>query len=163
KWPTLKSGPIAEAPGETWRRVDAALRHGLRGLPGGNSLAELLARSLRIRNRTNVPRLTVSRIVTLADAHYRRTGRWPMTHSGKVVETEGETWHALDAALRQGKRGLPGGSSLAQLLQEQRGVPNKSALPRLTLTSILQWADLHHTSTGRWPMPRPHVRHGKQS
>ena len=42
-------GPIPEAPWEGWRRnVDAALRKGVRGLPGGSSLAQLL----RQRRRT---------------------------------------------------------------------------------------------------------------
>ena len=38
-----RSGPISEAPGETWGAVDAALQKGSRGLPGGSSLALLLA------------------------------------------------------------------------------------------------------------------------
>ena len=39
-----ESGPIAEAPGETWKSVDLALRYGYRGLPGGASLARLQSR-----------------------------------------------------------------------------------------------------------------------
>jgi hypothetical protein len=38
------SGEIPEAPGEDWRAVNFALYRGFRGLPGGNSLAKLLAR-----------------------------------------------------------------------------------------------------------------------
>jgi hypothetical protein len=30
-------------PDEKWRNIDNALRYGLRGLPGGSSLAKLLA------------------------------------------------------------------------------------------------------------------------
>ncbi len=37
----------------------------------------------------------------------------------------GETWAALD----QGAHGLPGGSSLARLLEEHRGVRNKALWP----------------------------------
>jgi hypothetical protein len=44
KWPKLHSGPIIDAPGETWMAVNAALHGGCRELPGGNSLALLLAR-----------------------------------------------------------------------------------------------------------------------
>jgi len=42
QWPRVKSGRI---PGTTerWSRVDEALRKGFRGLPGGSSLARLLA------------------------------------------------------------------------------------------------------------------------
>jgi hypothetical protein len=41
-WPKRKSGPVVDALGETWARVDAALLVGLRGLPGGSSLHRLL-------------------------------------------------------------------------------------------------------------------------
>jgi hypothetical protein len=37
------SGPVAGAPGETWRAIDEALRRGHRGLPGDSSLSWLLA------------------------------------------------------------------------------------------------------------------------
>jgi hypothetical protein len=39
--------PVAEAPGETWSKVDVALCLGLRGLPGGDTLLKLLRRSGR--------------------------------------------------------------------------------------------------------------------
>src|SRR5262249_13750372 len=42
-WPTRKSGPMLEAPGETWAKVGDALVQGVRGLPGGNSLLRLFA------------------------------------------------------------------------------------------------------------------------
>ena len=43
-WPHAHSGAVADAPGETWRGVDAALRGGHRGLRGGDSLFRLLGR-----------------------------------------------------------------------------------------------------------------------
>jgi hypothetical protein len=43
RWPTARSGPVPEAPGETWSGIDRGLRVGGRGLPGGYSLARLLA------------------------------------------------------------------------------------------------------------------------
>lgn len=42
EWPRRDSGPILEALGENWRKVDNALRLGLRGLSGGSSLARLI-------------------------------------------------------------------------------------------------------------------------
>src|ERR1044072_8473627 len=42
KWPTTHAGPIPEAAGETWLSVEAALCMGLRGLPGGSSIARFL-------------------------------------------------------------------------------------------------------------------------
>jgi hypothetical protein len=42
-WLRICSGAIPEAPGTTWRAVAAALASGLRGLPGGDTLPQLLA------------------------------------------------------------------------------------------------------------------------
>jgi hypothetical protein len=44
KWPSANSGLVAGAPGETWVALNAALYAGYRGLPGGDSLAQLLRR-----------------------------------------------------------------------------------------------------------------------
>ncbi len=44
RWPTVVTGEILDAPGETWRGIDTALRNGFRGLPEGDSLARLLRR-----------------------------------------------------------------------------------------------------------------------
>jgi hypothetical protein len=41
RWPRRSSGAVAAAPGETWNRIDWALRGGYRGLPCGLSLAKL--------------------------------------------------------------------------------------------------------------------------
>jgi hypothetical protein len=43
-WPTRSSGPIHGAPGETWGAIQTALQHGLRGLPGRDSLPKVLNR-----------------------------------------------------------------------------------------------------------------------
>ena len=43
-WPSARSGAVATFAGQTWAAANAALRHGLRGLPGGDSLAGLLRR-----------------------------------------------------------------------------------------------------------------------
>jgi hypothetical protein len=57
----------------------------------------------------------------------------------------------VNSALRQGCRGLRGGSSLAQLLAAKRQVPNRMQLARLTEGRILAWADAHRRRTGGWP------------
>ena len=41
-WPSSRSGPVAEAPLETWCAINKALRAGQRGLPGGLSLSAFL-------------------------------------------------------------------------------------------------------------------------
>jgi hypothetical protein len=151
EWPTQTSGPILDAPEETWRGVNLALFQGLRSLQGGSSLAQLLEEARGVRNPQNLPRLTVYGVLEWADAYYLRTGKWPTDRSGPVVEADGETWKAIDRALQAGVRGLPGGSSLARLLAEQRGKRNHMRLPPLTLEQILGWADEHHKRTGAWP------------
>jgi hypothetical protein len=47
RWPHRDSGPVLEAPGETWGRINGALWQGSRGLPGGDSLAKLRDRHRR--------------------------------------------------------------------------------------------------------------------
>ncbi len=44
RWPTKLAGPIPEAPGEDWSRVNSAFVMGMRGLPGGASLTQFLSR-----------------------------------------------------------------------------------------------------------------------
>jgi hypothetical protein len=121
KWPNDKSGRVADAPEETWADLDRCLRHGLRRLPGGDSLGRLTARRFGIRSRTNIPPLSVGQILAWADAHHARTGRWPRVKSGVIEGAPGETWENVDQALRTGCRGLRGGCSLPRLLTERRG------------------------------------------
>ncbi len=153
RWPNVKSGYIAGTIDETWQRMDMALRVGCRGLPrnAGLSLARLLEKHRRVRNLRCPPRLTVSQIIAWARAHHRRTGEWPIAESSHVRDATEETWNAIDAALRRGGRGLPGGSSLPQLLARKCGVRNLSSLPRLSYNKILKWCDAHQRRTGKWP------------
>jgi hypothetical protein len=76
----------------------------------------------RGRGRPRKPPLTVAQILSWADAHQRRTGRWPRTTSGPVPEAPGENWLGISAALRQARRGLTRFSTLARLLEQERGV-----------------------------------------
>jgi hypothetical protein len=150
-WPKAKSGPIPDAPGETWRAVDTALRQPARGLKRRMSLARFLAKKRGFRNRTNLPPLRVKQILLWAKAHHRRTGKWPASESGPIHDALGETWKGVDQALYGGYRGLPGGTSLARLLAQDLSVRNSTNLPRLTYQKILSWADAHYQRTRTWP------------
>jgi hypothetical protein len=121
RWPTQHAGAIPEAPGETWKGVDFALRQGRRGLPPGGSLPRLLLEHRGRKPRRRGGPLTEGLILGWADAHRERTGRWPNVDSGAVAGVPGETWRQVDSALRAGQRGLPGGDSLARLLHRRRG------------------------------------------
>jgi hypothetical protein len=119
-WPDENSGPVAAAPGEVWQTLNESLRLGLRGLRGDDSLAQLLSRRLGIRSRTTAPPLTVAQVLSWAMDHESRTGRLPDAWSGPVRAVLGETWQKIDDCLRRGRRGLPAGGSLAQLLTLRR-------------------------------------------
>jgi hypothetical protein len=151
RWPNLNSGRIAGSFGENWRKVDSALRIGLRGLEGKSSLALFLAERRSARTLATLPRFTIKQILTWADSHFARTGTWPKSASGFISEAHKENWNMVDTALRLGLRGLPGLSSLAQLLAKRRGVRNLQGLPRITEQMILDWADRSHARTGFWP------------
>jgi hypothetical protein len=146
-WPRPSSGQ----PDETWHKIHRALRSGLRGLPGGKSLLKLFGQERGAPRGTNRSKLTVAQILAWADEQHGRTGKWPGALSGPIIGAAGETWLGVDAALRHGGRGLPGGSSLPVFLAAQRGAWNQSAPPPLTIAQILAWADQHHRATGRWP------------
>jgi len=120
RFPTSLSGPVCEATDESWGRINNALYHGIRGLAGGSSLRSFLAEQRGFR-----PTLTLEQVLAWADAHRVRTGEWPSVNSGAVHGEAGERWQAIDRALRRGNRGLPGGSSLAMLLDERRGPRDK--------------------------------------
>jgi len=151
RWPTRAAGEIPECPWTTWRQVDRALQDGFRGLHGGSSLPRLLSRHRGVRNPGNLPNLSVRQILAWADAHHRRTGVWPNEYSGPVVSAPGEKWWNISAALRDGGRGLPGGSSLPRLLERHRSARNRGHLLRLNVRKVLHWADAYRTRTGRWP------------
>jgi len=147
RWPVEDSGPLAEAPGECWSAISQALARGARGLPGGSSLARLLAEHRNARNPKNLPHLTPGQILVWADAYHAASGRWPSANSGALAEAPGEDWKNIDQALKKGHRGLGSGSSLARLLAEHR--PSKLRI--LTLDMIQQWAEAHRRAHGRWP------------
>jgi hypothetical protein len=125
KWPKRDSGPVYLAPSrfELWKMVDNALYYGGRGLPGGSSLARLLAEHRGARNNKARPPLTIEQILAWADAHRERTGRRPKSTSGRVWDVPLQTWSGIQVALWEGARGLPGGTTLCKLLETHRNVP----------------------------------------
>src|SRR5262249_15486069 len=130
--PTEGSGPIPEAPTRTWQRVHDALRRGKFGLPGGTTLAKLLSKERGVRCPSDLAPLNAFGILAWADAHHARTGKWPTVLSGPIPEAPGEAWSAVEAALRHGCRGLPGGSTLARFIAQSGRTNRPSATSRPT-------------------------------
>jgi hypothetical protein len=124
RFPTCDSGPVAGARGLTWNGIDIALTRGGRGLPAGFTLATLLERYRGLRHHGHLPKLTEQKILGWADGHYRRTGQWPNQNSTtEIPGAPAEKWPNIDAALREGFRGLPGGDSIARLLIQHGRIP----------------------------------------
>lgn len=127
-WPTYLSGSVNGAPGVTWCLINRALRLGIRGFKGKSSLLQFLnlhrgifeggtQRPYRVSGER---RLTMQLVWKWARVHRRKTSAWPSLTSGLIPNSNGLTWRILDAALRGGYRGLPGGSSLAKLFGDRR-------------------------------------------
>lgn len=150
-WPQTLSGPVEDAPAETWLGINLALSRGNRGLPGGSSLAQLLADKRGVRNQADLPALTEEQILFWADSYQQDTANWPNQDSGRIPDAPGETWAAVNNSLKMGLRGLSGGSSLAKLLAARRGVRNFKDLPPFTEEQIVAWAKTHRGLTGEWP------------
>lgn len=98
------------------------------------------------------PPLTVEMVLAWADFHFQRTGKWPNKQSGKILGTIEEKWGNVHIYLGTGGRGLPGGTTLAKLLQKERGVFNVRNQPNLTHKQIVAWADAHFERVGSWPI-----------
>ncbi len=154
KWPHSDSGPVEGVALESWRNIDTTLKFGRRGHPAGGSLAAFLAERRGKTPRNKMPKLSISRILRWADRHRSRTGDWPIETSGTVVDAPENTWLAINTALANGIRGLPGGSSLARLLMGKRGKRVRTLAPRFTVTQIKRWAKDHLRRTGDWPVPK---------
>jgi hypothetical protein len=151
RWPTSKSGPVAGAERETWFAINYNLKKGGRGLPGRTSLSRVLAEHRAARNVYSRPPLRLEQILAWADAYHAAHGRWPRRDSGPVEQAPGETWEAIDSAVRYASRGLKRGPSLGRLIVEHRGPDAHNRPPSLTVDQVLAWADAHHAATGRWP------------
>jgi hypothetical protein len=119
-WPRQKD-LFHEVPGLTWSSIDGNLAQGFRGLPSGLSLRNLLAKHRGAPKKIILPLLTVDRVLAWADEHHRRTGQWPNVRS-LIHGVPGGTWVAVNAALQGGCRGLPGGTTLRQLLIKHRRI-----------------------------------------
>lgn len=107
-WPNPKAGGPAGDSGENWTALNAALRAGYRGLPGGSSLRKLFEEKKVL--------WTEEKVRGWAEAYFSENGAWPNVNSGQVSESPKHTWKAVSAALWTGAYGLPGGSSLRRFL-----------------------------------------------
>ncbi len=152
-WPTARSGTVLAEPKETWKSIHFALNRGGRGLPGGSSLARLLAKHRGKRHIHELSPLSQARVLAWADAYHRRTGDWPTPHAGPIPEAPdpGETWARVANAMFRSLRGLKRGQTLGRLLAKDRGVLRGILKPRLSESQIIAWAERYARRHGRFP------------
>jgi hypothetical protein len=99
--------------------------------------------------------VTVEQILAWADAYHAATGKWPKPGSGTVQAAPfSVTWGTVHLALKHGRRGLPGGSSLARVRAQHRQTRSTVVLEPLTEEQIVTWAEAHRAATGHWPEER---------
>ena len=150
KRPHARSGDLSHICGypQTWKAIDSALKCGRRGiLRKGSSLYKLLGSP-----DFSPPPLDETEIQSWGRKFRKRHGHWPRDKDGDLSEFCGypQTWKTVCAALRLGKRGLPGNSSLAVLF----GKKSSLRKPKLSRSLILKWAKVWHAETGSWPAGR---------
>jgi hypothetical protein len=100
--------------------------------------------------------LTIEQILAWADAHHAAHGAWPAVGPGTVLEfvggKRGESSRAINYAFVFGLRGLPGDSSLAELLAAHRGVP----LPDMGPKALAE--KTRACGQEKFPVKRPRLR-----
>jgi hypothetical protein len=159
KWPRLLSTTVWDKDEqdnwievkENWAAINGALDKGLRGLPGGSSLAMLKERHGFMDDNS----LTEEKIVRWIRLFREKEGKWPRLHSTTVWDKDEqdnwievkENWAAINGALDKDLRGLSGGSSLAAL-KERHGFMDDNSL---TEEKIVRWIRLYREKEGKWP------------
>ncbi len=127
--PKPQDGGLHLPKGEDWAKIHYAFTKGKRGLPrmpGG--LPEFFG--------YNKPVLTETIILKWADRCHELTGEYPSERTGKSWQNlddtrtseevglpSNESWNGVNLALSRSLRGLPGGSSLYQLLRKHNRIP----------------------------------------
>jgi hypothetical protein len=96
--------------------------------------------------------LTIEMILQWADLHHVRTGRWPTSRCGPILDQPDRTWEAVQTALVKGICGLRGGSSLRQLLRARRRIDDpRRVMSGISRAQVLAWVDSHRVRTSSWP------------
>ena len=139
-WPTYESGVVLAEPSENWGAIRSNLVAGGRGLPSGLSIEKVLTNELGIVGVRSGKNLTEELVIRLAKAHFELTEVYPHEKSTWILDGS-DSWAAISAALREGLRGLPGGTSLAQLLDKAGLKANSADRSYPSLMEIIKAAE----------------------
>ncbi|MDH5722058.1 MAG: hypothetical protein OEY94_01890 [Alphaproteobacteria bacterium] len=178
----LKYGPYAEQ--ITVNALNSALRQRIRGLPGGSSISKLNREisdehGLDYKNIHDQDDLDLLLIKLSLLAHRLATGTWlhsttkgPDGKKGSYTLKYGPyaeqiTVGALDSALRQRIRGLPGGLSISILnkeISDEHGLDYKNIHDQDDLDFLLIKLSLlaHYRATGTWLYSTTKAPNGKR-
>jgi superfamily II DNA or RNA helicase len=145
RWPNEKSGGASRYFGFQikWKAVYKALTNGSRGLPGGSSLKKL---RIEAGLETEAVLLSKAMIIEAQKAFFADHGRYPGQKDGDGSRYFGFQikWPAVEQALKQGCRGLAGGSSLKKLRIE-------AGLGVLSKAMIIEAQKAFFADHGRYP------------
>lgn len=118
RWPVRYSGPVRGVAGENWLAIDLALKLGLRGLPHGSSLNQLIRTAHGEVLSRGPAKFSVHQVYGWCEAFRDKHGVWPTRRSGRIPEAPSFTFRAIDSALRKGRYSLPAGSCLEKVISE---------------------------------------------
>lgn len=143
-WPSYKNYDTTV--GGTWCAINSLLDRGGRGLPGGTSLAELRRKITGEQYSRKFEQLSEECIWKWMQEYKEMNGKYPVQNERSECP-DGSKWIAINASLRQGSRGLPGGSSLQILRIKMTGESQKI----LSEEAIWKWMQDYFVNYGDWP------------
>ena len=96
--------------------------------------------------------LTVNQILEWSDIFFKKYKKYPgQTSKKKIKEMHKENWANIDAALRNGGRGLPKIAGLPGLLEKERDHTHNQNKTDLKIEEIIKWLKFEYKKTGEWP------------
>lgn len=147
-WERDSEGIWVQVKGERWDKINGALRKGFRGLPGGSSLNELMEEYSITDNFTEEEIVKYFRLFyekTKEDSD-DRIGRypnngdpivWDRDKDGNWIVVQDESFSGtIESALRNARRGMPGGSSIAKIKTKYGLVDDYVPHPRKRLRAL---------------------------
>lgn len=138
--------------GITWNAINTALNRGNRSFSPGSSLASFTETEFGIKNPKRKPTLSEDGIRELIQNFIARHGRKPQKTDGLIEHHEGNlSWQIIDRRLRDGNKGLSGGSSLAIFSETHFGIRDQVKIPEVSLDLIRFYIQKHFAKYKKYP------------
>ncbi len=131
------------------------MTRGSRGFQKGDSLAQFIAREFKIPNHRSSKPLTGEIIKNWVDQFIQKHERKPTRNDGVIEFAENDykntKWTTVDSSLKNGRRGLPGESSLAEFIKEHFGIKNRNYPPEISIDQVCVWIQKYIDMNGKKP------------